>query len=765
MTAAKQLPFKQPNRPFAFQRTALQILSRPCRLFLLLSIWNLRPGAFRDSLSNRKQMNTQLVTKLIQKRLTLPTQSGPKGDSRSLARQLDSVLMDNGFKLSSALLKHLGTLSFENALSASNVLLSAVKELVGAHVKHNTFFKDFPKNVPNTLEFWGGLLAKYYEETGEFTNNLLDFPTYGKYQHTYEEMLERHDKWRGKVTLKVINLGFSETEELQNLYADLAGSKIPLNEDDRKLIEELYKAGLEVSPIDIPVRENKAIINALRIGKRPLLVDTPVDILRLATHLSGGDVTLLENTKFKSFPRSVRRELVYALHSVSDKIEDTNRYREQFKRLGKFLHAREYGLKAVNDLFDFVHGQSDIKTWGSKVHEAIAKGRVTKAVNLLTEKPGYLVRSLDKLTRDATDAQFTNVLNGFKETVQKVSGRVLLGLAEHLDNRSTKSPSRIFVNRAGRGYAVQNMLDTLPEKRIKSLSRIVWKEIERRVPEINALVVNDDVATVAVPLSEKTKSEGFRVLPRGSVFSLDNTHDILRFFIYWRQTSQRTDYDLSVAMFDKDFNFRGQVSWTNYHYGASNYDGRGAITHSGDITDATNGATEFIDMRLNKVPSDIVYLLPTINAFAGEAFSQCKEAFMGFMTRKDSNKGAPFEAKSVQSKFALRGDKNGVGVPMVFIKTDEGWQAKWLDLYSKGMPWGNRVEQNRFSTALLARTMIQRKYLTMNRLIDVYRKKAKKTYKIDKVPKTDVTYIGLNRPEGLTGTFYTLDNLKSLIPA
>ena len=138
---------------------------------------------------------------------------------------------------------------------------------------------------------------------------------------------------------------------------------------------------------------------------------------------------------------------------------------------------------------------------------------------------------------------------------------------------------------------------------------------------------------------------------------------------------------------------------------------------------------------------------------------------MGFMMRKDSNKGAPFEAKSVQTKFALRGDKNGVGVPMVFMRGESGWQAKWLDLYSKGMPWGNRVERNRFSTALLAQTMIDRQYLTMGRLVDLYRKKAKKTYTVDKAPAREVTYIGLDRPEKLAGTFYTLDNLKSLIPA
>lgn len=706
-------------------------------------------------------MNIKLVNKLIQKRLVVPVLSGT-GDSRSIARQLDVVLMENGFKLSRPLLKAIGTASFESALQTSNVILSAVKELVGAHVKHNTYFKDFPKNVPNTVEFWGRLLAKHYEETGEYTTNLLDFSTYGTYQHTYEEMLDAHDTWRGKVKLKVLSLGKDEGTELRALYDDLAGSKVPLNEDDRELIAELYRAGFDTD-VSVAVRENKAIINALRLGKRRLDVDTPVDVLRLAVYLSGGDVTLLEPSKLKSLSRPVRRELLNALDEMGDKLDDVNRYREQFKRLARVLHPREYGFKNAIELFDFASGNSSHITWGSKVHNAVSNGRVTKAVNLLVEKPGYFVRSIDKLTRDASDSQFAKVVAGLKESVGRVSGRVLLGLAEHLDNRVNTVSTRIFVNRAGKGYATPNTFDALSAKRIKAISTVIWKELEKRVPETEALVINDDVATIAVPLSDKTKSEGFRVLPRGSVLPLDNSHDTLRFFVYWHQTSQRTDYDLSVAMFDKDFTFKGQVSWTYLGWG---YDqsGASAITHSGDITDATNGATEFIDVQLNKLSKDIVYLLPTINAYWGESFARCKEAFMGFMTRKGANKGAPFEAKSVQTKFALRGEKNGVGIPMVFMKTDEGWAAKWLDLYSKGMPWGNRVEQNKFSTALLARTMIEKRYLTMKRLTDLYRKKAKKVYVLDKAPK-NATYIGMDRPEGIEGTAYTLDNLKSLIPA
>lgn len=719
-----------------------------------------------------------LLTTLVKKRLVYPTFSGNKGDSKALARQLDVALMDNGFKLSRDLLRELGSHSFESALISAQTILSAVKELVGAHVKHNTYFIDFPKNVPNTLEFWGKLLAEFYEETGEYTDNLLDFPTYGNYQHTYDAMLERHDKWRGKVKLKVIHLGGDVVDEMHSLYSDLAGSKVPLNEDDRKLIADLFRHGYSTD-VKPAIRENKAIINALVLETgNPIEVDTPVDVLRLAAYLSGGDVTLAEQTKFKKLSRPIRRALLSGLDEVmadDSKLDDVNRYVERFKRLGSVLHPHEYAKAYPGALkvFDFAGGKLKHQTWGSQVNKALDKGRLVDAATLLGQKPGYFVRSLDKLVREVTtEKQFAVIADILKESINRVSGRVLLSLVEHLDNRLNQSESRIFVNRAGKGYVTPNTLAPLKPARIKTLSTILWNELAKRVPAKDALVINDDVATVAVPLSDKTKSEGFRVLPRGSVLSLDASKDVLRFFVYWHQTSERTDYDLSAAFFDKDFNLLEQISWTNVGLGNRSKTGEfktsfaGSACHSGDIIDAPNGATEFIDISLKSLDPRVTYILPTINAYTGEAFAQCREAFMGYMLREAVNKGAPFEAKSVQTKFALRGDKNGVGVPMVFMRTDEGWKAKWLDLYSKGMPWGNRVEQNRFSTALLAKTIIGRDYLTMGRLLDLYRAKARRVHKVDSkhLPK-QVTYIGIDRPDHIKGEIYGLDNLKSLIPA
>ena len=108
----------------------------------------------------------------------------------------------------------------------------------------------------------------------------------------------------------------------------------------------------------------------------------------------------------------------------------------------------------------------------------------------------------------------------------------------------------------------------------------------------------------------------------------------MRFFVYWKQREQRTDYDLSVLLLDDDFLLAGQVSWTNLSE-------LGAV-HSGDITEAPDGATEFIDLDLGRVSAR--YVVPQVNIYSGEGFDDAEEAFFGFMEREPEQRGRAVRA-------------------------------------------------------------------------------------------------------------------------
>jgi hypothetical protein len=250
---------------------------------------------------------------------------------------------------------------------------------------------------------------------------------------------------------------------------------------------------------------------------------------------------------------------------------------------------------------------------------------------------------------------------------------------------------------------------------------------------------------------------GLGVLPRGSVSAV--TGDSLRFFAYWREKQDRTDYDLSALLLDEHYQSAGHLSWTRLTSAGG--------VHSGDITQSANGATEFIDLQLPMVAAR--FIVPQLDIYSGEGFDEVAESFFGFMTRDAMQAGQPFEPRTVRMKSDLRG-KGRVALPLAFMRGDDGkWRAKWLHLYLRGQPSMNVVEGNRVTTALLVRSVVGRDYLRVGYLAQMMAAAAK-SYTLlgrDDPPCGPVTFIGLEQPDGLApgSTVIQPGNLADLIPA
>ncbi len=712
---------------------------------------------------------------IIQRTLRIPLPGVRNlGNGSAVVRQLDAVLMNVGFKLTRDALNAFSKLHPENVLDLAVVVLDAVKELVGGHVQHNVYFKEFPKNVPDTLEFWTDCIidALSKSESAETVAlqlmagsvNLLDLPKYGRYQHSYEDMVAAHEKFMPslKTGLTFLEVGVILSEEAIKLYNQLAGSSTPLSDGDKELLSILADICIErVQPTDIPIRENKAIINKVRIENNlPLLVDTPTDVLRLACALSDGDVTLTENTKFKSFSRAIRRRLMLALHNALEgsggkRLSAMKQHTEQWKRLGERLHPHEYTKMDCAQLaFSVARGDKVWRSLATTIEKQFVARDIAGAISSLSRTPGTLFRSIDRILRIATNEECELLFDAIKSHIAKVSCRVILSLREHLMNRTRKGESRVFANSKGTAWVAEDTREPLDPKVVGVLLELLDTEIERRLPEAARVIMSPDICNVALPLSAKNESSGFHILPRGSTSDVEG--GILRFFTYWKQKAERTDFDLSAIFLDRNFQLLDQLSYTSLQVD----DG----VHSGDLVEAEEGASEFIDIPLDKVQDECRYIIPSINKYSGENFLEVAESFFGFMTRSEDAHGMPFEAATVQSKFDLRG-KGNVALPLAFIRTPSGWTAKWLNLYMNGWPRFNAIENNRVSTSLIARSIIERDYLGVSYLIELMAR-CEGCSRCDEITDKPVTYIGLNAPEKLPvgSLVYTLANLHELIP-
>lgn len=716
-----------------------------------------------------------LETLIIQKTLRVPASTGAAGDGTPVARQLDAALLGVGFSASRALLEHVGGLATGPAMDLAATVVSAVRELVGDHVQHNAYFIGFPDNVPDTVEFWvERLRAAVLAGGGDASDarlraavagvNLLDLPGYGTYQHTYAELLAAHDELIAAAgdRVTVLHLGDTLDAEVSRLYLALAGSATPHGEVDLAILSELAVACADgAQPAEIPVRENRAVLNGIRLvlGQPLVAVDTTTDVLRLACQVSGGDVSLATPTRFRAFRRRERRILLAALNEVvganPNKLGDVPRYAEPWKRLGERLHPHEYvQWPHARDVFAVARGERRVRTIAGRAEDAFRAGAIGPAASVLSAAPGLLLRSADRLLRQASAAERDTVVEAVTGALGDASGRVLCSLREHLDNRLAPASARMYASRSRRAWVGPDERPPLPAELVAELSSLLDTEIAARLPEFEwPVVVDPDVLDVALPLSGKAAEGGFAVLPRGSRASVSG--ELLRFFTYWRQTARRTDYDLSVQLLDEQFHTAGQVSWTNYRHNG--------VVHSGDITDAKDGATEFIDVPLETTGN---YVVPQVHIYAGESFDEVAESMFGYQTRELTQRGAPFDARTVRSRSQLRGHGR-VALPMVFAKGERGWQAVWLHLYLAGRPAFNRVEGTAFTVADRVRALVERRYLTMSYLVDRWSARTEVAAWDGQTPAEPVTFIGIEAPRNLPdgSAVYTLDRLSELIPA
>lgn len=196
--------------------------------------------------------------------------------------------------------------------------------------------------------------------------------------------------------------------------------------------------------------------------------------------------------------------------------------------------------------------------------------------------------------------------------------RVLLSVREHLHNRDGETGARrVFVNRSGRAWVTEDTRPPVPVPERKRLIAVLDAELRRRLPTVEHVLLDPDVLDVALPLSGKATASGLGVLPRGSMSPVDG--ELLRFFVYWKQTAHTTDFDLSALLLDAEY---ATVSWLSYT-NLRDIEGK----HSGDITDAPDGASEFIDLRLDAVRGDCI--VPQVNIYSGRASRRSKSRSSG----------------------------------------------------------------------------------------------------------------------------------------
>lgn len=598
-----------------------------------------------------------------------------------------------GYTFSENLIETLKTLSLDQLTDFYHETVKNLREIVGAHREFNPMYPNFPKQVLEMPE-----ARLYLNAIIHYITNRL--PSFEK-----KERIPLLDD----AALKIVELG--TIADFESIFTKLAASNTSLSANDKtdvKWFVENYKDDIfRFMPEEIPQKENIAFIGGLLIANTENATDflrqkikTATDVLRLAVAMSDGDVSLAKAAKFRTFKRFERRVLLALLENCANITEDMLRWKKRWIRLGEKLHAGEFAAKFPRSFesFDIIRNDKPFETFNAKIERALNEKDGEKVVELLDTRAGDFARRLDHILRLDASKQ-TEILEKFSQRAAQISTPVLLQVKTHFENRNSPNELRTFFPKGdvAKVFATENKLPLLNQETCAEAAKICKNALVERFSHLAPLgkcYLDERLKNYLVPFSQRSASKTLRTIVRGSRIELPEAK-VLRFFLWWKNGRERTDIDLSAALYDEKLKYKDIVSY----YNLKNYGGH----HSGDIVDAPEGAAEFIDIDIVKtVEMGIRYIVVSLNSFTQQPYCDLPECFAGWMARTHADSGEIFEPKTVKNRIDLASDTQ-ICIPMIVDLYEN--KVIWTDIALKKAPLWNNVHQNLRGVSLMTKAL------------------------------------------------------------
>lgn len=625
------------------------------------------------------------------KKVVLPAGGGNVSDTMlaMMQRNLEAL----GFVMSASLMDRVRTLESEGLAQFYETLVADLRKLVGAHRPFQPMYPNFPSQVqemPDAVLYLNALI--HY-----FTNQL---PVYAK---------RDRPPLAEDTPLRVVDLG--DHADFEGIFSQLARAKTSLSaqdKDDLVWFVSNYSDRIQAMlPASIPSKENLAVLGAALFKHAPGAVEilgshlkTATDVLRLAVAMSGGDVSLALPVKFGKFTRAQRRTLLGWVERCGNPVEDMLRWKGRWVRLGERLHPGEHTGKFPKTCaaFKALRNDEKIATFNSQLEHRLEQHDAACVLALLDARPGDFARRLDHLLRTAPSPG--GVMHIFRERAGRVSTPVLLQMLCHFQHRDKPPPLRIFFPKGdvGKVFALTSILPALPQGMAREVAAICEKALVERfakLPPLGKCWIQSNLAKFNVPLAQRSASKALRTLTRGSRVPLPESV-VLRFFIWWKNGRGRTDIDLSAALFDSEQRYVDVLSY----YNLKSFGGH----HSGDIVDAPEGASEFIDVEPARLrAAKVRYIVMILSSYTQQPYCDLPECFAGWMARQQADSGEIFEPRTVVDKVDVAADTRNC-IPAVFDL--ENQEVIWADLALTEYPrLPNNVHYNLAPVTLMLRSL------------------------------------------------------------
>ena len=621
-----------------------------------------------------------------------------------------------GFRLTSAAYDGLLNMSASQFKSTAQIVRDDIIKRHGLGVNYNVLYKGFPESVPDfdryTFYRIVTLITEVFEtvqdegerlQCGHLVHGpLLNANEFGACPvcqfsddqltedgaAAYKDVENRLEFLRSN-NIKIVDVDAASDATFNEVVTNLMASKSPLGEDEQAVLNTVFQTlpQAELDALVPPAFGFKEILaqcvvlygnrfsNEDTIRVFGAHITTAPDVLRIAKEFrdrplktQGADYSvedgfinkdgMLTRVKFKLSNRQ-RKLIVSLLDRIDNPCPDMVGDRMDWVHLNKCVHFGQFKKKfpnafeACRRLFD---APDTIRTYESHYESLLVSTDTTKLIGLLTQRPGFFARVLHAVLRKHHD-NADEVLKVFEEVASDVPMRTLIVLRNLFSSELRQGGRpRVYVNpTTGKCKIIDMPRDSLPDDLNRKASDALKRVIERKMKRPDGLtrvLIDPVLKNFKVPLKLRDVSAAKEKRERGSTVPVKHGKTV-RAFVYWHEPDESSgpiDLDLSVTLYDR--NFDTVIETSSYYY--MNRDGS-SMTHSGDIQSAPSGASEMVDIDIDKARNKGArYALLYVNTYTNHSFDSF-EAFVGIQSGKNLGGHEKINPNDVEIRFDLTG--------------------------------------------------------------------------------------------------------------
>lgn len=614
----------------------------------------------------------------LQKGLVVPPNDGM--DNRIAVATVQSHLMEWGYMLDQDAFFELSKSDLSFITKFNDEVISYLKEVMGGKRNYQPLYKNFPQEVMSMSDFELYINAiLHYWSNGEWEPSTV----------TYEKPIKFE-----KIKYNLIKFGTQE--RFSQIFTDLVSINTSLSPQDLNIVKWFVESGEKlVFPDVIPFKENLCTLAGMGIEGLP--VKTPTDVLRIAVHLSGGDISLpkvpekkvranrwttlhvenpeREKFKFKKFTRKERKYLLGLLENTNCDPKEMALKDQRWVRLGEILHPMEYKKlypKAAN-AFNKIRNEK-VKTWYGILEDSFKKG-LEEGLKILSQRPGEFSRRIDWLIR-TYPKQVELIMSYFSEAVKGTSNKVLFEVYNHFENRLEDNHNRSIMIKGARKRTQLPSLPGLKSETVEMIHSRLFETLRDKYSKLEPLGncwIDEELKKIPLPTNMRSMNFSTRPLLRGQRTPLDNQDaKVIRPFVHWFDKDGREDLDLSATFVGEKS--REVLSFGNLRVGRS--------VHSGDVRHRQGPCAEYIDIDIqDALNRGFKYVVIDVRNFNGRTLKSVESTF-GIMEREFPESNKTWLPETISGCQNLESESVNTLITIIDLETKE---YIMLDVDSNGI--------------------------------------------------------------------------------